>query len=722
MVFQKTRPALLAAFALQQLSGLAAAQNTEQQLPAIRVQGSTSPADADYASGVSSIGGKTLTPLRDIPQSLTVINRAVLEAQGAASLQEALRNVPGITIGGAEGGQIGNNINLRGFTARTDIYLDGARDRGQYYRDTYYLESVEVLKGPSSMLFGRGGTGGVINQARKQALLKDQNEISASVSTSGSVRSTGDFNRRLSDTSAARVSLMAQHTQSTRDVIENQDFGIAPTLRLGIGTATEITLSALLAHNHDMPDYGVPAVNGKPAAVGRNTFFGLTDDRTIQDVGSLSARIEHKISPTLRLVNHTQLSSYRTDARETGSGSVGSYNGGVFTPLTTAAKGNLTSLPPEQLFVTLNSHDRKLQDRSIDNQTDVIGSFSTGSIKHSLIGGLELSHDSFDSQASSRSKLPIVALTDPAYLATPAASVTSLGNHSVASADAAAVYLNDTLELNPQWKIVAGVRHDRFKADLTNTVSSATPPLYAAAQTVSFTSVRSGLIYQPTDSQSYYASYGSAFNPSLEQLSVTSGLQNVAPEKTHSVEAGGKWDLMAGQLSLTAAWFDTKKSNARSLIATGVYQLDGEVEVKGIELGVTGRITRDWQITGGYTHLNPLVRQASVLDGTQGKTLANTPRNNATLWSSYKLSNQWEVGGGFSAMSQRYASNTNVVAAAGYVRWDATIAYHQPAYDIRLNLLNLTGKNYIDGLIASDGGRSVPAAGPIAQVTVAYRF
>jgi len=193
MRFKKTRPALLVALALQQLYSPAFAENSTNdsksdkstdatQLPEIKV--SSQKVTDDF--GASTFAGfRTPTPLRDLPQTITVINRALMDSQAIASLSEALRNVPGITVGGAEGGQIGNNINLRGFTARTDMYLNGMRDSGQYYRDTYYLESVEVLKGPSSMLFGRGSTGGVINQVSKRPLLGDSNKITGTIDTNG---------------------------------------------------------------------------------------------------------------------------------------------------------------------------------------------------------------------------------------------------------------------------------------------------------------------------------------------------------------------------------------------------------------------------------------------------------------------------------------------------------------------------------------------------------
>src|SRR5690349_1901170 len=322
------------------------AQSSEQSLPEVKV---TAPEDdSSFKPDVTTTRGLPQL-LRDVPQSITIINRAVMDSQSATSLAEVLRNVPGITLGAAEGGTIGNNINLRGFTARTDLYLDGIRDRGQYYRDLFSLDSIEVLKGPSSMLFGRGSTGGVINQVSKLPSLTPHSEVSVTAGTQPSLRTTADINQPVSPTAALRVAVMAQDVHSTRDVMQNRDYGLAPSLRFGIGTPTEVTLSALVLHNRDMPDYGLPPLNGGPAPVSRDNFYGLTDDRTVQNVGTFGARIVHKISPSMTLRNQTQYNRAHVDARESGPTNVGTFVGGVFTALPTATTGNFTPLSPAQL-------------------------------------------------------------------------------------------------------------------------------------------------------------------------------------------------------------------------------------------------------------------------------------------------------------------------------------------------------------------------------------
>jgi len=682
-------------------------------LPAVVVSGQPDADTQDFQAERSTVGAKTPQALRDIPQTVTVINQAVLESQGATSFQDALRNAPGITIGGAEGGQIGNNINLRGFTAQNDIYLDGFRDRNQYYRDTFDLESVEVLYGPSSMLFGRGSTGGVINQVSKKANLTPSAEVSTTIGTDERYRTTVDVNHPLSATSAIRLNAFGQDMGSSRDVMKNKDYGIAPEARFGVGTPTEVTLSALIQHNDDMPDYGIPALNGHPAPVPRNTFYGLTSDRTIQDVQTGQATIKHKFSDALTLSNQTQLSHSMTDARETAAHAV------LTGPLATSpalSNGNYTTLPLSQLYVQLQSHDRVIENHSIYNDTMLEYTFTTGAIKLDLIAGVELGHDSYTNQASTRNNLPIVSLLDPAYLSTPANVTTTVGNRAQSSANEIAGYVNDTVSLGEHWKVIGGLRWDRFQAHIANTVSL---PGYAS-QTNDFTSVRTGVIYQPSDWQSYYASYGTSFDPSLESLTVTNLTQNLAPETTRSYEVGGKWDLLGGNVSVTSALFQEEMDNARTQVSATEYTLDGDIRVNGFQAGATGHLTDKWQIFGGYTYMD--ARIVKALDGTQGNVPANTPRNTLTLWTNYEITPHWEVGGGPTYMSARYAANNDLVEVGGYTRWDAMAAYHEKKWDVRLNLLNLTNKFYYDALIQSDGGRSVPGIGRTLLATADYKF
>jgi catecholate siderophore receptor len=687
-------------------------------LPAVKVTGQ---ADApDFQPDTSSVGAKVPTALRDIPQAVVVVPKAVLNSQAVSSFSDALRNVPGVTLGAAEGGQIGNNINLRGFSARTDIYLDGFRDRGQYYRDTFNLESIDVLYGPSSLYFGRGSTGGVINQVSKQPNMKPRADVSLQAGTHDRYRTTVDINQPMTDTSAFRVNAFGQSLGSTRDEMINKDFGIAPEVKFGIGTPTQVTLSALIQHNRDQPDYGIPPLNGHPAPVDTKTFYGFTDDRTIQDVQTVNARVEHRFDDMFTLRNQTQFSHYSTEARATNAAAVLTGPLGSSPAL---SNGNYTTLPLSSLFVRLQGKDRNINDHSVYNSTDVQGKFATGFLKHDMLAGVDLSHETYSNQSFTATTpglpsntLAIVPLVNPPYVPRPANYREVATNLAESSANGIGLYLNDTISIGEHWKWIGGVRWDRYEAAINNSINA---PGYAT-QTNYFTSVRTGVVWQPTDWQSYYVSYGTSFDPSLEALTLTSGQQNLPPEHNKSYEVGSKWDLLNGGLSITQSLFNIEKTNARTLASDGSYSLDGNVRVRGYQLGVAGHITKQLQMFGGYTYMDGTILQA--FDGTQGNQLANTPHHMLTLWTTYDFTPVWQVGGGPSYVSSRYAANNNLVQVGGYVRWDVMAAYHQKRYDIQFNVQNMFDKKYYDALIPSDGGRAVPGLGRTFIATLNYRF
>lgn len=734
MTLKKTQIALLVAMAIAQLSQNALAQNDvaassdkqAAQLPEIKVTGQQR---NDFMPAVSTVGGKTPTLLRDTPQSVSVIKRAVLNEQAATSMTEALRNVPGITISAGEGGAIGDNINLRGFSARTDVFLNGFRDRGQYTRDTFSVEAIEVLKGPSSMLFGRGSTGGVINQISKKPALKPASELSASVGSNDFYRSTLDLNRPLSETSAIRVAAFAQDIKSTREVVHNQDFGVAPSLRFGIGTPTELTVSALFQRNHDLPDYGVPYVssNGvgtvrKPVDVPANRFLGYTDDRFDQSVNVVGASLRHKISPTITLHNQTQLSQYSIDASPSPLGAVIRLGGG------TPSLGD----PLNLLNAPRQDRDRHLEDRSIFNQTDLLAKITSGSLLHTLTTGLEIGRDEY---------------REDRYAWNPTNVAINLGNpvngtrqgqraqsrQIKTSADTLGVYINDQIDLNAQWKLVAGLRWDRYA--VSSTLQKFVLPAGFAAdtsvptttQTDTMLSHRAGVIYQPDETHAYYLATGTSFNPSAEGVSQSSSTDQLAPEKNRSIELGTKLDFLDGNLTFNTALFHVEKTAARTKDAlTGITTLDGDVRVQGLELGVVGRITPDWQILAGYTLLDgKVLRSRDVAGGadlgirSEGKVLQNTPRHSFSVWSTYSFAGNWQGGGGVVASSSRYVNNYETAQVDGFTRLDATLAFLQKSYEIRLNLQNLSDEKYFE---TASGGRATPVKGRSGVITLTVRF
>ncbi len=687
---------------------------------------------------------KLASDLRDIPQSVTVIDKSLLQAQGATSLADALHNVPGITLSAAEGGQIGNNINLNGFTARTDIYLDGMRDRGQYYRDTFALESVEVLMGPSSMLFGRGSTGGVINQVSSRPRLKARAEASAAVNTNGMTRATVGVNQPVAATAALRIDAMAQAgAPGTRDRTTVKDFGVAPALAIGIGTPTQITLNALIQHNNDRPDYGVSALNGAPALVDRNTVYGYSTDRTLQDVVAASATLRHALAQGITVRNKVQYNAVDTDAFETAPQALGTVDGSGFRALASSATVTPSSAAPlASLWVRLKSNDRIIRDTSLFNQAELAAKFTTGGLRHDALIGVEFGRDTYRNQNTYRNGtcngvalnpatgiagyVGCTRLLTPDYGASPGDVASKRGNLATGRADTLGIYGGDTLGLGDHVKLVGGLRYDRYAATIANSLNVNNTPgnttLAAAHQTVDFVSVRAGVIWQPSKAQSYYFSYSTSFNPALEQLTSTTGItQPLAPESNRSFETGGKWDLLNERLSITAAGFAITKSNARSQNADSTYSADGTVRVRGLRLGASGKITSRWQVFGGYTHLDARIIRGIAVN-TQGKVPVNTPRDSATLWSTYRVTRDWEIGGGATFMARRYANNTNLVSVPGAIRSDATLAWHQPRFDLRVNVFNVFNARYFDALIQSDGGRAVPGSGRTALVSLNWHL
>ena len=680
--------------------------------------------------------------LRDIPQSVVIIDKALMQSQGATSLTSALRNVPGLTVGAAEGGTIGNNINLNGFSARTDIYLDGMRDRGQYYRDTFDLEAIEVLMGPSSMLFGRGSTGGVINQVLKKPSLKDATELTGSATTNGLVRTTADVTKPVSETSAARMNLMFQQGSiSTRNLNDVLDFGFAPSYKFGIGMPTEVTVYALIQRNHDQIDYGVPPLNGFPANVPRNTAYGYDSDYTDSNVIMVGSEIKHTFAKDLWLRNQTQFNYVNTVVRETAPQAVGTVSGkGVFTPVSYFGQA-YSGLPLGNLFVRQQSHDRNINDLSIYNDTELNAKFDTGPFNHTLLTGIEVGWESYNNQNYARNGTCVGAPMQTQFATTGYNGCTPLlspnnsapgylqqvpNNVAAGYAQDYAAYFNDTIDIASQFKLVGGLRYDIYQANVSNSFNSNTVPgnttIPSMSQTINFLSVRGGVIWQPTTWQSYYASYSTSFNPSLEQLVSTTGTsQPLPPENNQAYEVGAKIDLLSGNLSLTGALFQITKYNARAQQPDGSFIATGTVRVQGARTGISGHLTDQWQVFGGFTYLNARIINGIAIN-TQNAVPLNTPTYSAVLWNTYAITPQIEIGGGVNYMGQRYANNTNTVQVPQFFRFDAMAAYHFPTWDVRLNIFNLTNQMFYDQIIASDGGRAVPASGITGMLTLAKRF
>jgi catecholate siderophore receptor len=642
-------------------------------------------------------------PLKDVPQSITVIPQQLMQERAASSFQDALRSVPGISFQAGEGGVQGNNLTLRGYSARNDIFIDGVRDQGSYFRDIFNIESIEVLKGPSSQYFGRGSTGGAINQVSKVPQLAPSYGGTFSLGNGLYLRGTADINQPITPTIAFRVNLMAHKDDLVgRDVAEQKRFGFAPSISFGLGTPTQLTLSYLVQRENNIPDYGVPYVDGAPARVDRKNFYGLVHEdyeQTLLNLGT--ARLDHRFNDTFSLRNTLRF-SHNDREHEVTAPRVNALTPGLF---------------------NRNRPARDFTETILSNQTDLTARFDTLGLKHTLVTGVELSRETLDRTNYAFTGVPQANINDP----DPHDSTAGMRKRVSARADGDAfgfgVFAADQVKLNQYFDIVGGVRWDYFNSDFKNTTFPE-PPDPVTTQDLSRTdkmwSYRAGLVFHPTPAQSYYFSYATSFNPSAEAIQLAANNESTPPEKNRTFEIGGKLEFLNGALNLQGAMFRIDKTNARVTDPiTDAMVLEGEQRVQGFELGVAGRLLPSLNVFAGYTFLDTEFRKSPDPE-VEGNELLNVPRHSATLWTTYDFLEKWQIGGGPTYVSSRYNNAANASRVPGHVLWDATLAYQLTKnFQLRLNAINLTNDLYYSQV---GGGHVVPGIGRTFIFSTSFKF
>jgi catecholate siderophore receptor len=667
------------------------------------------------ATGPATSSPKYTEPLREIPQTIAVIPDEVMQAQGASTLRDVLRNVTGISIQAGEGGvPAGDNLSVRGFNARTDIFIDGVRDSGGYSRDPFNLEQVEVAKGPASTISGRGSTGGSVNLVSKAPGLAAQRSAQVAAGGAAYKRGTLDLNQPLDKTGlpGAALRFNAMWTDADvpgRDAVTQGRWGVAPSLALGLGTATRVTLSYFRLDQDNLPEYGLPWVPNTNVAleayrdqappVDFRNFYGLRTrdyEKTGTDVAS--AVLDRDLGPSLRLRNLVRYGHTRRDS--------------VITA-------------PRFASNTGTAINRQLQSRDQEdsiwaNQTDLTARVRTGALEHALVAGLELDREKSVNHLRSGPAAPTADLFNPDPDAPYPGPITRTGARNDGRADTVALYAFDTVSVGARWELSGGVRWDRFDVDYES--RAATGELTTFERTDELLSGRGAVVFKPRAHGSVYAGYGVSFNPSAEGLSLTAATALVAPERSRSVEMGTKWDLLAGRLAVSAAAFRTDKTNART---PGVNAgdpptvLEGEQRVEGLELGLTGRLAQRWDVLGSYTRMRSRIPRSNTA-AELGHALGNTPDHSFRLWTSYRVPRGFEVGGGAEYVGDRFNGNSGARVAAGYWLFDALAAYEVNEHlTLRLNGYNLADERYIDRLA---GGHFIPGAGRSAQLYANVRF
>ena len=649
---------------------------------------------------------KYTEPLLDTPQTITVISKEVIEQQGATTLRDVLKNVPGLTITAGEGGNpAGDNLTLRGFSARNDIFIDGVRDLSPQSRDPFNLEQVDVVKGPGSVYTGRGSTGGSINLLNKTPGLRRSFGGTLDFGTDRTHRATADVNLPIGDKMAFRLNLLGHHSGvAGRDVVKFERWGVAPSLTWGLGKPTRATVSYYKLKQNNISDYGipwVPATNNvlvefrdRPAPVPRDTFYGLRD-RDFEKLNSdlVTLRFEHDFNDGLSLRNQLRFANSSRDSIAT---------------------------PPRFANTDSTAINRELrswqtEDKVWDNQTDFIARFSTGKIEHALISGLNFTRENNTRKTRTAANMLTTLLNpNPDDVFTGPITVGPIVGDVTANSQA--VYLFDTAKFGRKWELNGGLRWDRFDADGITTTG------LSISRVDRMLSVRAGAVFKPLPQGAVYASYGTSLNPSLEGLSYNTANTVIDPEKTYTLETGSKWGFFNGKVLLSGALFRVEKRNARTrgvLPGDPPQVLEGKQLVDGAELSLEGNLTRAWQVLAGYTLLDSTTLDSNV-PAEIGKQLVNTPRNSFNVWSTYRLPSGFHFGGGARFVDRRFGNTINTRFVDEYWTFDVMASYPISKHvDLKLNLYNLTDEFYFDRI---GGGHIVPGPGRAAMLSTSFRF
>ena len=663
---------------------------------------------------------KYTEPLRNVPQTVTVVPQAVMQEQGSTSLREVLRNVPGISIQAGEGGvPAGDNLSVRGFSARTDTFIDGVRDFGGYSRDSFNFEQIEVAKGPASSYSGRGSTGGSLNLVTKGPRAEAFNRATLGIGTDSYERGTVDINQPLEkiglENAALRLNgLWHDADIPGRDEVTAERWGVAPSLAFGLETPTRLNLYYYHLSQDNVPDYGIPWVpntntvltsylDGIPP-VDFSNFYGLKArdyEKTVTDL--FTAVFEHDFSESVMLRHLVRYG--RTDRDSV---------------ITAPRFLNTTSTT-----INRQQQSRDQLDTILASQTDVTWNFETGPIEHAVVSGFEYAREFSKNYLRNAPPTPTADLFNPDPDQAFSGIVSRTGAFNEAISDSFGFYGFDTLKLNEQWDWSAGFRWDTFDLEYeTRASNGAFARLERTDETLSW---RTGLVYKPVSNGSVYAAYGTSFNPSGEGLSLgntttSTNSINVDPEESQTYEVGTKWEVLKEKLFLSAAVFRTDKTNARTedpTDPTDVIVLSGEQTVDGVELGAAGNVTDAWAVFAAYTYLTSEITQSENA-AELGNELSNTPKNTFSLWTTYDLPANFQMGGGVQFIDDRFSANNNARVAPDYWLLDAMVAYKvNEDITIRLNAYNLTDEEYVGSV---GGGHFIPGAGRSAMLTTEFDF
>lgn len=681
---------------------------------------------------------KRTLPVLDTPATVTVVADKLLEEQGRRTLRDSLRNITGVSFQAGEGNPPGggDSFSVRGFSGRDDIFVDGIRDPGNYFRDPFYADRIEVTKGPASAYAGRGNIGGTVNIVTRQPDMDMTTATDLSIGTHDQYRATGDINIPISQDLgiAFRINGMAHSADEPgRDHVKNERWAIAPSLGFGLDTATRVTMNYLHLEQNDQPDFGIPnarnrtlagsGLEGRPSPVRRSNYYGYSNDYldVVTDMGTV--KIEHDFSDAVSIQNQTRYARVRNDSIISAPRFV----------------GNVTTLNANTQALG-NRKPRFQTDKLFINQTNLTLKFGSDTVRHTTVAGLEIVDESIENRRRLDTNGPATNLFNPVFGAAPAIAFN--GTRARIDTDTVAAYVFHTMEIGDSWRITGGLRYDdvdtrvRGIDDLGNTPGFVVDVSRGDQEW----SGNAAVIYKPSENSSLYVAYGTAFEPSgrSEVVQVAGGNNapptafsafDVAPETGEAFEAGAKYALMDGELELSAAVFQITRNNARTPgINPGdpAIVLDGEQRVRGFELQAVGAVTPDWNIFAGYSYLDGKVVKSNRAFEV-GQRLDNTPKHSVALWTSYDVTGELTIGGGLQHVGKR-RSNVQESATTGnfavtvpaYTVVDAFAEYRVNAYaTVRLNVYNVGNEYYFQSFSSA---QSIPSASRNALLTLALNY
>lgn len=684
----------------------------EAVLPDVSVDASAE-AENRYQPLTTKTAAKIEAELRDIPQTVNVVPEKLFQDQGARSINDVLRNVPGVGFSNGDGQR--DQVTIRGFSAIADQFIDGVRDDALYFRELANIEQVEVLKGPASVLYGRGSSGGLINRITKKPTDKAFTDVTTTVGSWSMKRIELDTNQPLSDAVGFRLNAAVEDSDSFRDQGFTERNFIAPSLSFDISDKTKLLLQVENLEDKRVTDFGVPAINGRPVNVDPSTYYGSSDarddDYTESDVLSGAAILEHEFNNGWKLKNTFRAYDYDLNRNNT-------VVDGVATNTLTAIR--------RHSFI-----DR--QEHGYFNQTDLSTNVDWLGMKHALLFGMELGYQDKDAQSGNYAFPGNVNLFSPQSGNNTGANRTVNVNTSSLS-QTAGFYVQDLVTLSPEWKALVGLRHDRFDQITDNLLTNA-----RLSRTDNEYSPRAGLVYQPTSWASIYTSYTKSFQPSQETFALAANNTEIAPEETTNYEVGAKLDFLGGNLSTMISLFRLERTEIKSTDpATNRVIPVGEQRTDGLELSVSGRPAHGWDITAGYAFLDAEItdspsKQAVRISSTgtaatamqiplEGNTPSLTPRHSANMWVTRRFDNGFGLGGGVVLMGEQYASPSNVVKLPGYARADMTAFYETRKYEVRLLVNNIFDREYFASAHGGVDIDNTPGAPRNAQLSLKLKF